>query len=337
MHQTLRDTCQCFLRKLFFFFKCIKSKGVFMRETKQILMVLQFLPWWQNTAHRASSIRGCPQRTNVSIRDIVKQGSLSSFSTWILLYKTNFLEQGRWNNQKANPNIMAWTVIPVFHFTFTYPGPQHPIHSLSSKGHCYTLCTEPRRKKKKWGREKLRHTHTPAVCGRSMKRRWEEAEKPNLTLACQPIASHCCTSFPLLIINSLLGSKPGCFCHKPQPTVLQPYRLRTKRLHKTKAIEGLFFSPWSLKLRIKRKSEKCMLNISTFRHALNCKYMSNPSGFSFGDFNSCMVFITTGKTLSNKLPVRLPVVLHHNYWNIFGISQEVQIMKNPPNFLLAQT
>lgn len=83
--------------------------------------------------------------------------------------------------------------------------------------------------------------------------------------------------------------------------------------------------------------KNAMLNISTFRHALNCKYMSNPSGFSFGDFNSCMVFITTGKTLSNKLPVRLPVVLHHNYWNIFGISQEVQIMKNPPNFLLAQT
>lgn len=87
----------------------------------------------------------------------------------------------------------------------------------------------------------------------------------------------------------------------------------------------------------KRKSKKSTLNVSTFRHALNCKYVSNPSGFSFGDFKSCMVFITTGKTLSNKLPVRLPVVLYHNYWNIFGISQEVQIMKNPPNFLLAQT
>lgn len=139
------------------------------------------------------------------------------------------------------------------------------------------------------------------------------------------------------VINNLLYSKPRCSCHEPQPSVLQHVSTEWKGCTGLKQLRnGLgFFSYSQAKNQMPVKNG--MLNISTFRHALNCKYMSNPNGFSFGDFNSCMVFITTGKTLSNKLPVWLPVVLHHNYWNIFGISQEVQIMKNPPNFLLAQT
>lgn len=224
-----------------------------------------------------------------------------------------------------------------FHF-YLFSNSQHLINSRSSpRDKCYSLfnffhlgCMQ-RERKITW------HMHIHWGLGAEVEETagGEKSDSAPLLTACS-ILLFCRLS--ILIINKLLCSKPGCFCRKPQPSVLWLCKHQTKRLHETEEIEEYFFLfYWYSQARNQTQVKTGMLNISTFRHALNCKYMSNPNGFSFGDFNSCMVFITTGKTLSNKLPVWLPVVLHHNYWNIFGISQEVQIMKNPPNFLLAQT
>lgn len=116
-----------------------------------------------------------------------------------------------------------------------------------SKGHRYTLFAQNQdgRKKieieKSWDTHTHTHTHSLAVCGRGMKRRREEAQKPNLTPACQPVVSYCCTSSPLLIIDSLLWSKPRCFCQKPQPLRYSHIGSEQKGCTRPKWSKNIFF------------------------------------------------------------------------------------------------